>query len=105
MARSTQDIKSRMSKGAIFNSPARENKGLLTVMAISEFNNLSAKSAGNGFWNDPDIKDFKLNFAELGINKKGKTITDVYSGVKISSKKGVISLKMNPHACLFLKVE
>jgi len=55
MARSTQDIKSRMSKGAVFNSPERENKGLLTVMAISEFNNLSAKAAGNGFWNDPDM--------------------------------------------------
>lgn len=198
MARSTQDIKSRISKGAIFNSPARENKGLLTVMAISEFNNLSAKAAGNGFWNDPDmlvtgeqgltideqkthfalwcimssplflgndprkmtgeekeiimskmaiainqdsteqgkrvkkdgdieiwikqlkngqksilvlnlnntdIKDYELNIAELGINKKGKTITDVYSGAKISPKKGVISLKMNPHACVFMKVE
>ncbi len=198
MARSTQDIKSRKSKGAIFNSPARENKGLLTVMAISEFNNLSAKAAGNGFWNDPDmlvtgeqgltideqkthfalwcimsaplflgndprkmtgeekeiimnkmaitinqdpteqgirvkkdndievwakqlkngkksililnlnsmdIKDYELNIAELGINKKGKTITDVYSGVMISPKNGVISLKMNPHACIFMKVE
>jgi alpha-galactosidase len=198
MARSTQDIKSRISKGAIFNSAARENKGLLTVMAISEINNLSVKAAGNGFWNDPDmlvtgeqgltldeqkthfalwcimsaplflgndprkmtveekdiimnklaiainqdpteqgkrvkkdgdieiwvkqlkngqksililnlnsmdIKDYELNIAELGINKKGKTITDIYSGVKISLKKGLISLKLNPHACIFMIVE
>jgi alpha-galactosidase len=198
MARSTQDIKSRISKGAVFNSEARENKGLLTVMAIAEFNNRSAQAAGNGFWNDPDmlvtgvqgltfdeqkthfalwcimsaplflgndprkmteeeksiimnkmaiaidqdpteqgkrvkkdgdievwvkqlknmqksililnlnnkdIKDFKLNITELGINKKGRDITDVYSGKKISPKKEVISFKMNPNACIFLKVE
>jgi alpha-galactosidase len=55
MARSTQDIKSRISKGAVFNSEARENKGLLTVMTIAEFNNRSAQAAGNGFWNDPDM--------------------------------------------------
>ena len=64
MARSTQDIKSRISKGAVFNSEARENKGLLTVMAIAEFNNLPAKAAGDGFWNDPDM----LVTGEQGLN-------------------------------------
>jgi alpha-galactosidase len=55
--------------------------------------------------NNKDIKDFKLNITELGINKKGRDITDVYSGKKISPKKEVISFKMNPNACIFLKVE
>lgn len=66
MARSTQDIKSRISQGAVFNSEARENKGLLTVMAIAEFNNLAANAAGNGFWNDPDM----LATGEQGLNSE-----------------------------------
>ncbi len=64
MARLTQDIKSRISQGAVFNSDTRENKGLLTVMAIAEFNNRSAKAAGDGFWNDPDM----LATGEQGLN-------------------------------------
>jgi len=56
MSRSSQDILARVShKPAIFNSPGRENKGLLSVMAIAELNNKSASAAGNGFWNDPDM--------------------------------------------------
>jgi len=55
--------------------------------------------------NSKDIKDYKLNMVEFGINNKSRTITDVYTGVKISPKKGVLSLKMNPHACIFMKVE
>jgi len=64
MARSTQDIKSRISEGAVCNSETRENKGLLTVMAIAEFNKRSAKAAGNGYWNDPDM----LVTGELGVS-------------------------------------
>jgi alpha-galactosidase len=56
MARSSQDILARVyKKPAFFNSPARENKGYLSVMAIAELNNKSAYAAGNGFWNDPDM--------------------------------------------------
>ena len=199
MARSTQDIKSRITNGAIFNSSARENKGFMTVMAIAEFNNRSAKAAGDGFWNDPDmivtgvqglnfeeqkshfaswcvmssplilgndprkmtveeksiilnkqaieinqdpteqgkrikkendieiwqkqlkngqnallilnsnsqdIKDYNLNLSEFGIkNKKKRNITEVYSGAKIEPKKGMLSVKIKPHACIFLKIE
>jgi alpha-galactosidase len=199
MARSTQDIKSRISQGAVFNSEARENKGLLTVMAIAEFNNLSASAAGNGFWNDPDmlatgeqglnfeeqkthfalwcimsaplilgndprkmtaeeksivlnkqaieinqdpteqgkrikkdgdieiwqkqmkngqnallilnsndqdIKDYNLNLSEFGIKiVKNQNITEVYSAAKIEPKKGILSFKIKPHDCIFLKIE
>ena len=199
MARSTQDIKSRISKGAVFNSEARENKGLLTVMAIADFNNLSANAAGDGFWNDPDmlatgeqglnfeeqkshfalwcimsapliigndprkmtaeeksivlnkqaieinqdpteqgkrvkkegdieiwqkqmnngqnallilnsnsqdIKDYNLKLSEFGKTfKKKKNITDVFSGDNLNSENGIISLKIKPHECVFLKIE
>lgn len=199
MARSTQDIKSRITKGAIFNSPARENKGFLTVMAIAEFNNRSAKAAGNGFWNDPDmlvtgeqglnLEEQKSHFAlwcimsaplilgndprkmtneeksiilnrcaieinqdpseqgervkkdgdieiwqkhmkngqiallilnsnsqetieyncklsELGIKtRKKENITDVYSQNRIVPDKGILSFKIKPHACVFIKIE
>jgi len=197
MARSTQDIKSRISQGAVFNSETKENKGLLTVMAIAEFNNRSAKDAGNGFWNDPDmmvtgeqglnfeeqkshfalwcimsaplilgndprkmtaeeksiilnkqaieinqdpteqgkrikkeddieiwqkkmkngqdallilninsqvIKDYTINLSEFGIKQK-RTIAEVYSGAKIEPKNRAVSVKINPHACIFLKIE
>ena len=192
MARSTGDIKARVSKGALFDGHKH------SVMGISDDNNKLAEHAGKGFWNDPDmlatgkqgltldeqkthfalwcimsaplflgndprkmtgeekmimmnkmaiainqdpteqgirvkkdgdievwvkqlkngqksilmlnlnskdIKDYKLNMVEFGINNKSRTITDVYTGVKISPKKGVLSLKMNPHACIFMKVE
>lgn len=199
MARSTQDIKSRISKGAVFNSEARKNKGLLTVMAIADFNNLSANAAGDGFWNDPDMlvtgeqglnyeeqkshfalwcimwaplilgndprkmtdeeksiilnkkaieinqdpteqgkrvkkegdieiwqkqmkngqnallilntnnqdtKDYDLNLSEFGKTfKKKRNINDVFSGDKINPEKGIISFKIKPHACVFLKIE
>jgi len=49
MARTTGDIKARVSKGAVFDSV----KG--SVMQISDINNNSAAFAGNGYWNDPDM--------------------------------------------------
>lgn len=49
MARTTGDIKARVSKGAIFGS----SKG--SVMEITDINNESAQFAGNGYWNDPDM--------------------------------------------------
>lgn len=64
MARSSSDIKSRISQGAVFNLENKESKGLLTVMEIAEINNSSAKAAGNGFWNDPDM----LATGEQGLN-------------------------------------
>ena len=49
MARTTYDIKARVSKGAMFDSDK------LSVMGIAEDNNKLAAHAGNGFWNDPDM--------------------------------------------------
>ncbi len=49
MARTTGDIKARVSKGAVFDGIP------LSVMGVSETNNESAKYAGNGYWNDPDM--------------------------------------------------
>jgi len=49
MARTTGDIKARVSKGAIFDLIP------LSVMGISDKNNKSAEFAGNGYWNDPDM--------------------------------------------------
>ena len=49
MARTTGDIKARVSKGAVFDSL----RG--SVMKIAEINNKSAAFAGNGYWNDPDM--------------------------------------------------
>jgi alpha-galactosidase len=49
MARTTGDIKARVSKGAVFDS----SKG--SVMEIADINNESAEFAGNGYWNDPDM--------------------------------------------------
>jgi len=49
MARTTDDIKARVSKGAVFDGIPR------SVMGISETNNESAQYAGNGYWNDPDM--------------------------------------------------
>jgi len=49
MARTTGDIKARVSKGVIF------DHNPLSVMGISDENNNSAEFAGNGYWNDPDM--------------------------------------------------
>jgi alpha-galactosidase len=49
MARSTGDIKARVSKGAVFDALP------LSVMGIAEENDQLAAHAGNGFWNDPDM--------------------------------------------------
>lgn len=49
LARTTLDIKARVTKGAVFDSKP------LSVMALAEENNNSARFAGNGYWNDPDM--------------------------------------------------
>ncbi len=49
MARSTGDIKARVSKGAVFDAVP------LSVMGIAGENDKLAAHAGNGFWNDPDM--------------------------------------------------
>ncbi len=49
MARTTGDIKARVSHGAVFD----DKKG--SVMKIADINNQSASHAGNGYWNDPDM--------------------------------------------------
>ncbi len=67
MSRTTQDLKPHINGGAVFNSPGRANKGLLSVMAIAEFNNKHAAAAGNGYWNDADMMangDPALSFEE-----------------------------------------
>ena len=59
MARTTGDIKARVSKGAVFD----DVKG--SVMKIAEINNKSAQFAGNGYWNDPDM---------LAVGNQGLTL-------------------------------
>ncbi len=49
MARTTDDIKARVSKGAVFDDDK------LSVLGISDENNNCAKFAGSGYWNDPDM--------------------------------------------------
>jgi alpha-galactosidase len=49
MARTTGDIRARVSKGAVFDALP------LSVMGISDENNKLAAHGGNGFWNDPDM--------------------------------------------------
>ncbi len=61
MARTTGDIKARVSKGAIF------DKVPLSVMGVSDTNNKSAEFAGNGYWNDPDM---------LALGNQGLTIDE-----------------------------
>jgi alpha-galactosidase len=58
MSRTTDDIRCRVYGswenkyyGASFDE--KDNPG--SVMAIAEINNISAKYAGNGYWNDPDM--------------------------------------------------
>ncbi|WP_018626523.1 glycoside hydrolase family 27 protein [Niabella aurantiaca] len=57
MSRTTRDILSKRNpSGAVFNDASRDNsKSFLSVMACAEINNASAKYAGNGYWNDPDM--------------------------------------------------
>ncbi|MCG6189168.1 glycoside hydrolase family 27 protein [Maribellus maritimus] len=61
MARTTGDIKARVSKGAVFDGIP------LSVMGVSETNNESAQFAGNGYWNDPDM---------LATGEQGLTIDE-----------------------------
>ncbi len=49
MARTTGDIRARVSKSAVFDDLP------LSVMEISDENNKLAAHGGNGFWNDPDM--------------------------------------------------
>jgi hypothetical protein len=50
MARTTDDIKARVSGGAVFDHiPHR------SVLPVAEENSRWAEYAGNGYWNDPDI--------------------------------------------------
>jgi alpha-galactosidase len=58
MSRTTDDIRCRVYGswenkyyGASFDE--KDNPG--SVMAIAEINNLAARYAGNGYWNDPDM--------------------------------------------------
>lgn len=62
MARTTPDIWARVAGGAMFDTrppdadkPTRKPAGLLSVMEVTEMNNAAAASAGNGYWNDPDM--------------------------------------------------
>lgn len=56
MSRTTYDIQCRINKeGAVFDKPDRSNKNYLSVMAAAVNNDKSAKYAGNGYWNDPDM--------------------------------------------------
>ena len=56
MSRTTYDIQCRINKeGAVFDKPDRSNRNYLSVIAAAVNNNISAKYAGNGYWNDPDM--------------------------------------------------
>lgn len=56
LSRTTYDIQCRINKeGAVFDKPDRSNTNYLSVMAAAVNNDLSAKYAGNGYWNDPDM--------------------------------------------------
>ncbi len=61
MARTTGDIKARVSRGAVFD----DAKG--SVMEIAEINNKPAQFAGNGYWNDPDM---------LAVGNQGLTVDE-----------------------------
>ncbi|MCK5174123.1 MAG: glycoside hydrolase family 27 protein [Planctomycetes bacterium] len=52
MGRTTGDIVSRQSGGAVFDGPTTRHH---SVMDIVEQNNEVAVHAGNGYWNDPDM--------------------------------------------------
>ena len=61
MARTTGDIRAKVLRGAVFDGV----KG--SVMAIAIQNNEAAASAGNGYWNDPDM---------LVIGEQGLTLEE-----------------------------
>lgn len=65
MARTTGDITARCNtpEGALFDPPADFKKRFHSVMDVSEINNQSAKFAGKGYWNDPDM----LSTGEQGL--------------------------------------
>ena len=54
MARTTLDIVARGKGGAVFEreTPQRNH---ISVMQVADLNNAHAASAGNGYWNDPDM--------------------------------------------------
>lgn len=47
---------------------------------------------------------YALNMHELGLKVKNN-ITEVYSGAKLKANNKTIEFILNPHACIFLKVE
>ncbi len=53
MGRTTGDIKSIQTGGAIFDDPDRPN--IHSVMYVADINNNYAEYAGSGYWNDPDM--------------------------------------------------
>ncbi len=56
LGRTTRDLKARVTKGAIFESPEEDDKfHHRSVMFIAELNNQNASNAGMGYWNDPDM--------------------------------------------------
>jgi alpha-galactosidase len=55
MSRTTGDIACRFSGGAIFHNDSITKKHFIPVITVAELNNQSAKYAGNGYWNDPDM--------------------------------------------------
>ncbi|WP_111707838.1 glycoside hydrolase family 27 protein [Lutibacter citreus] len=56
MSRTTGDIASLNGKEtAVFIETKDKNPHFFTVMECAELNNKSAKYAGNGYWNDPDM--------------------------------------------------
>lgn len=54
--------------------------------------------------NRSDSVKYTLNKQELGLKVK-HNITEVYSGAKLHAHKKNIEFILNPHACIFLKVE
>lgn len=46
---------------------------------------------------------FNLNFSDLGISKRSQ-ILNVYTNERFSVKKNVMTIELNPHACLFLSI-
>lgn len=53
MGRTTGDIKSIQTGGAVFDDPSQPN--IHSVMYVADMNNKYYKYAGPGYWNDPDM--------------------------------------------------
>ena len=53
MGRTTGDIKSIQTGGAVFDDPDQPN--IHSVMNVADLNNKYSEYAGSGYWNDPDM--------------------------------------------------